>query len=129
GRNNTGWDAVNDYVAFVPTCLDIQTVTVHALPSDALAVSPATTTICAGSVVPVTITSASSGVLYQLRNSADDSPFSGFYAGNGGSLVINSDPVSANVTLKVFARNAATLCETDLTSTVAITVDTAPSAS
>ncbi len=35
GRNNTGWDATNDYVGFFPTCLDIRSVTIDPIPTTA----------------------------------------------------------------------------------------------
>uniref|UniRef100_UPI0023EBECA8 beta strand repeat-containing protein n=1 Tax=Chryseolinea sp. H1M3-3 TaxID=3034144 RepID=UPI0023EBECA8 len=125
-RNDAQWDAMNDFVSFVPTCLDIQTVTINALPSAALTVSPATPAVCSGSSVPVTINTAEAGVLYQLQDNATDAPLSGFFLGTGANLIINSDPVSANVTIKVYARHATTLCEVDLTDVVAVTVDQSP---
>ena len=127
-RSDAQWDAANDFISFVPTCLDVQTVTINALPSAALSVSPAATSVCSGSSVSVTIISAASGVLYQLRNSATDAPLSGYFLGSGGNLVINSNAISANVTIKVYARHATTLCETDLSNQVAVTVAPAPTA-
>jgi len=37
GRNNTGWNATNDFVSFVPVCLDIQSVTIDDVPTTASA--------------------------------------------------------------------------------------------
>ena len=128
-RNNAQWNATNDFISFVPTCLDIQTVTITPRPSSSLTVSPPPTTVCAGSVVPVTVALAQSGVLYQLLDDATDAPLSGFFLGTGVDLIINSSPVAADVTIKVYARNATTLCETDLADMVDITVDPAPTVS
>ena len=128
-RNNTNWTASNDYVSFVPTCLDIETVTVNARPNIALNVSPVSTSVCSGSAVPVTITSAESNVLYQLQNDATSTPLSGFFLGTGANLTITSDPLTANTTIKVYARHATTLCDGNLTNKVAVTVSAAPTTS
>ncbi|MGC1240227.1 MAG: hypothetical protein WA874_01505, partial [Chryseosolibacter sp.] len=126
GRNDAFFSANNDYVAFIPQCLDIQYVTVNPLPNAALTVTPATTNVCSGNAAQVTIGSSESGVLYQLRNDSDNTALSGFYSGNGGNLVINSDALTANTTIKVYARNATTLCDRDLTNKVAVTVNLPP---
>ncbi|HEY3404802.1 MAG TPA: PKD-like domain-containing protein [Ohtaekwangia sp.] len=128
GRNLASFTAVNDFKAFVPTCVDIQNVTVTGLPTASLTVSPASTTVCAGSSVPVTITSAQAGVLYQLRNNATNVPLSGSFSGSGGNLIINSDPISANTVIKVYAQNATTLCDVDLSNLVTVTTTTPPTA-
>ncbi|HEU5147111.1 MAG TPA: hypothetical protein VFT90_10360, partial [Chryseosolibacter sp.] len=125
-RNNTDWTATNDFVSFVPTCLDIQSVTVNAVPNAGLTVSPATTAICTGSSVAVTIGSAQAGVYYQLQNDADNSALSGFFAGNGTDLTINSNTLTSTTTIKVYAANASTLCDTYLTNEVTVTISNPP---
>ncbi|MEO5600624.1 MAG: hypothetical protein ABIR06_06840, partial [Cyclobacteriaceae bacterium] len=128
-RNSTDWTATNDFVSFVPTCLDIKTVTVNAVPSNSLTVSPASTTICSGNSVSVTINSAQPGVYYQLQNDADNTPLSGLFGGTGANLTISSDALSANTTLKVYAVNATTLCDLYLTNKVVVTVNQSPTTS
>ncbi|MFZ6008747.1 MAG: hypothetical protein ACOYXT_00245, partial [Bacteroidota bacterium] len=128
GRNNVSWTATNDYVAFVPTCLEFKTVTVNALPTD-LNVTPGATTICSGSTTNVTIESSQAGVQYQLQNDSDSSPLSGFFSGTGANLVVTSNALTSNTTIKVYARNTTTLCDRDLTDKVTVTVDQTPTAS
>ena len=123
GRNNESWDASNDFVAFVPTCLDTRTVTVNPLPLNGLSVSPLSTAICANQAVGITIIGDQAGVEYQLQNTVASTPLSGFFPGDGvGNLTITSVPLTANTTVKVSARIVATGCDVDLlgTSTVAI---------
>ena len=128
GRNNTDWTATNSFAEFRPTCLDVRTVTIDPVPTNQ-GVSPAATTICTGSSVNVTITNAQAGVSYQLQNNADSSPLSGFVNGTGANLVIASNAIAANTTIKVYARNNTTLCDTDLTNTTVVTIDQPPTAS
>ncbi len=128
GRNDESWDATNDYVAFIPTCLDIQTVTVNPLPNSSLGIAPATASVCPSGSVAITITGDESNVDYQLQNNTGSTPLSGFWTGNGvGNLLINSDPISTPLTLKVYARNNVTGCDTDLTTIVPVTINSAPS--
>ncbi len=126
-RNDQGWDVINDYVAFIPTCLESRTVTVGGLPNDLLTLS-SDATICAGSVVPVTINAAHAGIFYQLRDPSDV-PLSGFFSGTGVDLIINSDPIASTTTIKVAAFNATTLCDIDLIDFVDVFVDLPPTAS
>ena len=95
-------------------------------PNPALTVLPATTTICSGTAVPVTINSAEVSILYQLQDDATDAPLSGYFFGTGSDLTINSDAISVDVTIKVNAFNPATLCYQDLTDVVGVTVDQIP---
>jgi PKD domain/PKD-like domain/Secretion system C-terminal sorting domain len=129
GRNNQSWNATNDYVAFIPSCLQSTTVVVNDVPSNGLSVTPASTAVCASQSVPVTIVGDQAGVEYQLQNIVGSVPLSGLFPGDGaGSLVINSDPIPSNLTIKVYARKIATGCDIDLTNTVAVTVNPVPSA-
>ncbi|MFN5170766.1 MAG: PKD-like domain-containing protein [Cyclobacteriaceae bacterium] len=129
GRNFNNFTAANDFVQFRPQCLDIRSVTINGLPSAALAVSPASASICPSQTVNVTITGDQSGVEYQLQNSVGSVPLSGFLPGDGvGNLVITSDPIAANTTIKVYARTIATGCDVDLSATSVITVVAPPAA-
>src|SRR5687767_10152877 len=84
-------------------------------PNTARPVSPATTSICAGSSVPVTIGTSEANIAYQLRNSANNAALSGYYLGTGANLTINSDAIPAGVTIKVNATNPFSFCAMDLT--------------
>ncbi|HEY9049067.1 MAG TPA: immunoglobulin domain-containing protein, partial [Ohtaekwangia sp.] len=126
GRNNQVYTANNDYVAFVPSCTEMRNVTVYALPSAALTVTPASTTICSGSTAAITVGSSVAGINYQLKNSSTNAILSSSYAGTGGNLVLTSNAISANVTVKVTATNATTGCDVDLTNTTNVSVNALP---
>ena len=98
------------------------------MPDVTLTVSPTpTTTICSGSVVSVTINSAESGILYELRNNATNAPLSGSFSGTGSDLTINkSNAIASNVTIKVHATKSLPLCEVDLSDLVGVIVDQVP---
>ncbi|MEP6736346.1 MAG: hypothetical protein ABJA70_12545, partial [Chryseolinea sp.] len=119
GRNAGSWTATNDYVAFIPTCVDTRTVTISAPPSAALAVT-APGNVCSGTGASVTIANSESGVLYELRRVSDNASISSIYPGTGSNLIIVSGVLAASTDIKVYARNAATGCDTDLTTTVTI---------
>ncbi|MFD0998047.1 immunoglobulin domain-containing protein [Ohtaekwangia kribbensis] len=125
-RNNQIFTADNDYVGFFPSCTSVRSVTVNAVPNTSLAVSPATTSICPGATVGVTVANSEVGVNYQLLNSADNTVLSTSQAGTGGNLVLTSSALSSSVTLKVRATNATTSCDSDLTNTVGVTVNAPP---
>jgi hypothetical protein len=125
-RNNQIFTADNDYVGFFPSCTSVRSVTVNAVPNTSLAVSPATTSICPGATVGVTVANSEVGVNYQLLNSADNTVLSTSQAGTGGNLVLTSSALSSSVTLKVRATNATTSCDADLTNTVGVTVNAPP---
>jgi hypothetical protein len=128
GRNNTSWNATNDYVAFIPACVEVKNVTVNALPSD-LPVVPVSASVCIGSTIDITIQNSQIGVQYQLQNDADNSPLSGFYTGTGNDLTITSNVLNADRIIKVYARNIATLCTIDLINKASVTVDLLPTVS
>ncbi|HEX6222990.1 MAG TPA: hypothetical protein VFZ52_01180, partial [Chryseolinea sp.] len=98
-------------------------------PNAALTVSPATISVCTGSSVAVTIGSSEANIGYQLRNNATDAPLSGYYLGTGSDLTINSDALTANVTIKVYAINPLSFCAVNLTNLVAVTVNQIPTVS
>ena len=57
--------------------------------------APASATICSGSTVSITITSAENNIAYQLQNAADNSALSGFFLGNGGNLTVTSSALTS----------------------------------
>ncbi|MBT1686505.1 PKD-like domain-containing protein [Dawidia soli] len=128
GRNDSNWSVTNDYVAFVPACLDVRTVTIYAEPLATPTVSPATASICAGNTVAVTVQGSQSGVSYQLQDDATSAVLSGFVGGTGSDIVITSNVIAAGTTLKVYARNPTTNCDTYLTDKVTVTTQTATTA-
>ncbi|HTE28845.1 MAG TPA: hypothetical protein VK666_00615, partial [Chryseolinea sp.] len=117
-RNLGNWTATSDYVAFVPSCVDVRTVTVSAPPSSAIAFS-APPSVCPGSGATVTIPSPQIDVLYQLHKASDDSAISAIYSGTG-PLILTSDPLAASTAIKVYAVNLLTGC--DALSATSVTV-------
>ncbi|MGC3946952.1 MAG: PKD domain-containing protein [Chryseolinea sp.] len=118
-HNNAGWNTTNEYVSFIPTCANVQTVTVSPLPSNSLNVV-APTEICESTGAPVTIEASEVGVLYQLQEISTSTPISSFFSGNGSDLTIVSNVLSSATTIKVYARNSTTGCDIDLTATVSV---------
>ncbi|MBA4054658.1 MAG: hypothetical protein C0490_08100, partial [Marivirga sp.] len=118
-RNNTNWTASADYVGFIPSCVDVRTVTITSPPTNGLSVN-APAAICPGSSVPVTIGSSESGILYQLQRVSDSAPLSLFSIGNGGDLIITSDALGVSTDIKVYALNSSTGCDVDLSNTVTV---------
>ncbi len=119
GRNRSDWTAANDFVSFIPTCVDVRSVTVTPQPSNSLTVT-APATVCPGSGAPVTIASSEAGVLYQLQRVSDNAVLSAFAAGTGSNLSIVSDALAASTNIKVYARNSTTGCDVYLTNTVTV---------
>ncbi len=108
------------------TLTDSVAVTVNPSPSIGLTVSPASTTICSGSTVNVTITNAESGVSYQLFDTTASANSGSPDTGSGVNLVLTSAPLTASTTLQVKATLAPCATVT-LTHSTAVTVNAAPS--
>ena len=70
--------------------------------SSSLAVSSSPSPVCSGSSANVTIEDSEADVTYQLKD-LSDVVYSAVYAGNGGDLIIPSDPLTTGLTLKVVA--------------------------
>src|SRR5690606_38132917 len=87
--------------------------------------SPTYTTICSADRVTVTINnSASAGYASQLVSGS--TAYSGYFLGTGGILVIESFPISANLTLTIQAsRIAAPICTQNVGS-IPVTVRSLP---
>jgi hypothetical protein len=93
-------------------------------------VTPASATICESTTVDITVQTSESGVIYQLRNNGDNSALSANYLGDGGNLVLTSNtlPLALDpLTIKVTATYpSAVNCEIDLSTTIPITFNIAP---
>ena len=104
---------------------DKPTVTVNPLPSDALTVSD--DAICEGETGQITISNSESGVLYQLRDDANDNAVGSALIGNGGDLTFNVSPATTT-TYNVLAVITATNCSVELTDKATVTVNPNPDA-
>ncbi len=87
----------------------------------------ASTTICTGGTTSITIASSQTGVSYQLQNDATSAPLSALTAGTGGDLVITSNTLAANTTIKRCMRKTPPRCATVIfTAKAVITVNANP---
>jgi hypothetical protein len=100
-------------------------VTISALPLDKTPVAT-TATVCVNGNSSITIASSQTGVSYQLRNDADESPVGDPVAGTGGTISFPVDNLSATTTYNVLATGALTQCPAEMSTTVTITVATTP---
>lgn len=103
------------------------TVNVSGAINAGLTVTADTDPICAGSGTNITITSSENGVLYQLRNDADDSNVGAAVAGTGGAISLPTGNLTATTTFNVLASNGT--CSIELTNQVTVTVGASPDAS
>ena len=78
--------------------------------------------ICAGDATNIQVASTENGVLYQLRNDADDSDIGAAVAGTGGTIDLPTGNLAVTTTFNVVADNGT--CFIQLTDTE--TVDVGP---
>ncbi len=114
--------AVNNATGCSTELTDKTEVTVNVLPNNSLSVSD--DVICVGVTGEVVVSNSQSGVVYQLRRSADNSMVSSLN-GNGGSLTF-SDAPSTSTSYNVLATNSTTGCSTQLVNSTTITVNPLP---
>src|SRR5262249_18956021 len=101
------------------------TITINQPPNTGLTVSPASTTICSGPTVNVTITSAENGVTYQFVNVGLGANSGSSANGTGANLTLTSAALTASTTLQVKATRSP--CSTvTLTNSTAVTVNQPP---
>ncbi|MEP2771800.1 MAG: PKD-like domain-containing protein [Fulvivirga sp.] len=127
GRNETTWTAVNDFVAFIPDNVTIETTTVNNVPSNGLALNYDAINVCESETITIEVVSSEAGVNYQILDQSL-SPVSGVVAGTGANIDIETNALSTSETsLTLRATNASTNCDADF-GTQAITVDVQPTA-
>lgn len=126
GRNNTGWDATNDYVAFIPDCIDIKIVSVNGI-NKSLPVVLSDNTICEGGTATVVVGGSVAGVDYQVFDQDDNQVSS--TVGGGGDINIITNALTSSVTnLKVRATNSTSGCSEYLSDVESISVSSEPTA-
>ena len=99
-------------------------VVVNTLPSIGLPVNPQNPSVCSGTSSFIQIDNSEAGVIYQLRDDADDSIVSGAVIGNGNTINLPTGILMLAKTFNVLAGNGA--CSIQLTSTPSISIDAAP---
>ena len=102
------------------------TVNVTGAINAALAVASDTNPVCSGSGANVVVSASENGVLYQLRNDADNSAVGATVPGTGGAISLPTGNLTATTTYNVLATNGT--CSIELTDTETVTVGTAPDA-
>ncbi len=96
------------------------TITINSGPDNTRAVTAFPSQVCAGASSAIVVTSQNN-IVYQLRNDADDSPIGGQFLGNGFSINLPTNDLSATTTFNVLASNMDGSCATELLSTVTVT--------
>ena len=100
-------------------------LSVNALPLNRTPVATIPT-VCANGNSSITIASSQTGVSYQLRNDADDSPIGDPIAGTGGTITFTIEGLTATTTYNVLATGNLSQCSVEMPTTVTITVATTP---
>jgi hypothetical protein len=106
---------------------ETETVVVSGTINAGLALSPQQTPVCEGSSTNIIIQNSENGVLYQLRNDADDSPIGAQVPGNGSSISLPTAVLNANTTFNILATNGACSIEMTTTPLVSVSVNPDPS--
>jgi hypothetical protein len=93
------------------------------------AISASETTLCSGSYGSITIENAEADVIYTPILASDNSTFGFSGMGDGGNLVITTNALNANTTVKVKASKFPLgTCDLILTGSIAFTVNPLPAA-
>jgi len=100
------------------------TVNVAGAINAGLAVTAAANPLCAGDATNIQIANSENGVLYQLRNDADDSNIGAVVAGTGGAIDLPTGNLAVTTTFNVLATNGT--CSIELTDIEIVDVGPAP---
>ncbi len=111
-------------------CSDVQltqeqTIDATASISTGLTVGSDATLVCTGTGTNITVASSQTGVSYQLRNNADNSTVGSPVAGNGGSINLPTENLTATTTFNILASRPGCTAE-QLTTTRQITIAQPP---
>ena len=91
-----------------------------------LAVTAVANRICEGSATIIQVVNSENGVLYRLRDDADNSPVGPAVAGNGNTIDLPTNNLAATTAFNVLATNGT--CSIELTDIETVTVDVIPNA-
>ena len=100
-------------------------VVVSPLPLVGLIVNPQTPSVCAGTGSIIQVDNSEAGIIYQLRDDADDSIVSGAVIGNGNTIDLPTGVLISQKTFNVLAGNGA--CSIELINKATVLIDAAPS--
>jgi gliding motility-associated-like protein len=96
------------------------TINILDAPDATLSVVAQDPTVCLGLSTQIQVLNTEPGIIYQLRDNADNSIVSGAVFGNGGTISLPTGPFTAARTFNVTATNS--LCLVQLTATVTVTL-------
>jgi len=100
------------------------TVTVAGAINAGLSVTAAANPLCSGNSTDIQVANSENGVLYQLRNDANDSNIGSAVAGNGGTINLPTGVLAATTAFNVLASNGT--CSIELTDIETVTVSPSP---
>jgi gliding motility-associated-like protein len=95
-------------------------IAIDAAPSPVPSVVALDAQICAGKGTFIQVLNSEAGIIYQLRDNADNANVSGATFGTGGTIDLPTGPINANRTFNVLASN--TLCSVQLSTVVTVTL-------
>jgi len=96
------------------------TITINAAPDPGISVVAQDPLVCIGKSTFIQVVNSIPGIIYQLRDNADNSIVSGASFGNGGTINLPTGPLNADRTFNVLASNV--ICEVQLSATVTVTL-------
>jgi len=100
--------------------LNTVTITINAAPDPGISVVAQDPLVCIGKSTFIQVINSVAGIIYQLRDNADNSIVSGASFGNGGTINLPTGPLNADRTFNVLASNV--ICEVQLSATVTVTL-------
>ena len=77
------------------------TITINAAPDPGLSVVAQDPMVCIGKSTFIQVVNSEAGIIYQLRDNADNSNVSGAAFGNGGTINLPTGPLNADRTFNV----------------------------
>jgi len=98
------------------------TITINPAPLSSLSLVAQDPTICSGKSTFIQVLNSEPGIVYQLRNDANNSIISGATFGNGGTISLPTGPILADITYNVTASNSSNLCSVQLLSKASVTL-------
>jgi gliding motility-associated-like protein len=111
-------------LATIGTCpaelLNTVSIIVNAPPDPGISIVAQDPTVCLGKGTFIQVINSEAGIIYQLRDNADNSIVSGAAFGNGGTIFLPTGPLGTARTFNVIASNV--LCGIQLSSTVTVTL-------
>ncbi|MBT1701607.1 hypothetical protein KK083_32255, partial [Fulvivirgaceae bacterium PWU4] len=119
---------VTDNFGVVCTSQKTVSITVDPVPTG-LTLTAAAPDICYGTSTNIQIAGSQAGVTYQLRNDAGDVAIGSPVAGTGGLINLPTGNLTASTTFNVLAITTATGCDTEMSNTVTVTVNSQLTAS